>query len=256
MAIHHWTKVRAELFHHFHQRWMGSICDALNSGRLPVGYYALVEQTTYGVAPDVVTLQGWRRSHLPGEPHGVIAMAEAPPRTRFVTESTDEEAYAARASRVAVRNPEDEVVAVVEFVSPGNKSARHAIKSCVDKTIDLLRQGINLLIIDLLAPTPRDPEGIHQAVWSELTDEDFKLPVDKRLTLVSYAAGVPLRAFVEPVAVGDTMPEMALFLDPANYVLVPLEDSYQVTWHGCPEEFRERITGPSTPGSDPAEASP
>lgn len=239
MPIHDWTKAPAGFFHNFHQHWAVHICESLNSGRLPSGYYALVDHTTFGVAPDVVTLQG-----------------RTPPSTRFISQSTDAEAYAARANRIAVRDAFDEVVAVIEIISPGNKSSRNAMKSVVEKAIDLLRKGINLLLIDLFPPTPRDPEGIHHEIWSELTDEVFKLPADQRLTLASYAAGVPLKAFVEVVAVGDSLPEMPLFLDPASYVLAPLEASYQGTWWACPEEFREKITGPSTPGSDPSAASP
>jgi hypothetical protein len=255
MAIHDWQEVQAGYFHHFHQRWSAAICDGMNTGRLPPGYSALIEQTTFGVAPDVVTFQAPARPGSSGERRGAIALAEAPPGTRFVSQSTEEEGYAARASRVAIRNPSDEVEAIIEIVSPGNKCSRHAMNSFVDKALDLLRQGINLLIVDLLPPTRCDPEGIHQKIWSEFTDEEFELPSDKRLTLASYAAGVPLRAFVEPVAVGDALPEMPLFLDPAHYVLVPLEDSYQATWNLCPEEYRVRITGTSSTGSGPAEAS-
>jgi Protein of unknown function (DUF4058) len=256
MAIHDWTKAPSGFFHNFHQHWAVHLCEALNAGRLPKGYYALVDRTTLGVAPDVFTLEG----RTPPGPRrgrsGTIALAEAPPKTRFVSQSTEEEGYAARANRVVVRDAEDEVVAIIEIVSPGNKSSRHAIKSFVDKTIDLLGQGINLLIIDLFPPTPRDPRGMHEKIWSELTDEPFAPPSDKPLILASYVAGVPLRAFAEPVAVGDMLPDMPLFLDTANYVLAPLEDSYQVTWRACPEEFQERITGASPENSDPAEASP
>ena len=191
------------------------------AGRLPSGYFALIEKTTFGVAPDVVNLE--------------------------------EEAMRACANRIAVRDPSHEVVAVIEIVSPGNKSSRNAMKSFVEEAIDLLRQGVNLLIIDLFPPTPRDPQGIHQKIWSEVADEPFVLPADKPLTLAAYRAGVPRpQAFIEPVAVGDPLPEMPLFLNVDSYVLTPLEESYQATWSTCPEEFREQMTGPSTTGSVPA----
>jgi hypothetical protein len=256
MAIHDWNRAPAGYFHHFHQAWSVAICRALNAGRLPSGYFAMIERTTFGVVPDVVTMNGSSLPRSPRERRGAVTLTEAPPRTRFVSQSTEEEAYAARANRIAVRDPYEEVVAIVEIISPGNKSSRHAMKSLVDKAVDQIRQGINLLIIDLLPPTPRDPQGIHPKIWSELADEDFVLPVDKRLTLASYAAGVPIRAFVEPVAVGDSLPDMPLFLDPVTYVPTPLEESYQVTWRDCPEEFRERITGTPSTGAAPEEGSP
>jgi hypothetical protein len=257
MAIHDWKRAPAGYFHHFHQRWSAALCDALNSGRLPSGYFALIERTIFGVAPDVVALQGTSPLHPPRQQRrAAIALAEAPPRTRFVSAATEEAGYAARANRIAVWNPYETVVAIIEIVSPGNKSSRHAMKSMVEKAMDLLRQGISLLIIDLFPPTPRDPQGIHQKIWSELADDPFELPPDKPLTLAAYAAGVPLKAFVEPVAVGDTLPDMPLFLDPSHYVPAPLEDSYQATWNTCPDEFQERITGTSPPETGPAEASP
>jgi hypothetical protein len=51
MPIHDWSRKPVGLFHHFHQRWAVSICDALNAGRLPDGFYALLEQHAAGVIP-------------------------------------------------------------------------------------------------------------------------------------------------------------------------------------------------------------
>jgi hypothetical protein len=87
MPIHDWTRVRAGAFHHFHQTWTPTIAAVLNSGRLPSGYFALVEQKAGGLEPDVLTLE------LPapakpgnGEPGGV-AVAVSPPKMQFRTES-------------------------------------------------------------------------------------------------------------------------------------------------------------------------
>ena len=37
-------------------------------------------------------------------------------------------------------------------------------------------------------------------------------------------------AYVEPVAVGDVLPDMPIFLQPGYYVPAPLEPSYRRTW--------------------------
>ena len=42
------------------------------------------------------------------------------------------------------------------------------------------------------------------------------MPPDKPLTTVAYAAE-PTTAYVEPVAVGEVLPEMPLFLGPGFY---------------------------------------
>lgn len=241
MPIHDWSRKPIGLFHHFHQRWAVSICDALNADSLPEGFYALLEQYAAGFEPDILTLERKPRAGKSHEPRGGIAVSDAPPKTRFVTQASEEDIYAAKADRIAVYNPLGDVVAVIERVSPGNKNSRHAIRSFVDETLDFLAQRINVLIVDLFPPNKRDPQGIHQVVWDEIKDEPFELPPDKPLTLVSYSAGVPKRAYVEPVAVGDPLPSMPVFLDSATYVLAPLEATYLATWDTCPEPLRELI---------------
>ena len=246
MPIHDWSRAPAGLFHHFHQRWAGAICDGLNDGRLPEGFYALVEQHAIGLIPDVLTLHTPRPTgpDLQGGGGG-LAVADAPPRARFVSRAGDEDLYAARANRVAVRNSAGRVVAVIEIVSPGNKNNRHALRSFVEKSLELLRQGVHLLVIDLFPPSPRDPQGIHPLIWGEVRDEPFALPADKPLTLAAYAAGPPPTAYVEPVAVGDVLPDRPVFVDADRYVLVPLEAAYGETWSRCPREFREAVAAPS-----------
>jgi hypothetical protein len=140
-----------------------------------------------------------------------------------------------------VRESRGKVVSVIEIVSLGNKSSRHALRTFVDKAVGLLGQGINLLVIDLLPASSRDPQGIHKPIWDEIREEPFELPDDKPLTLAAYSAGPPKTAYVEPVAVGDVLPAMPAFLGSGIYVLVPLEQSYQGTWAACPEEFKEAV---------------
>ena len=149
--------------------------------------------------------------------------------------------YAAKANRVTIRHPLGHIVAVIEIVSPGNKESRHALRRFVEKAVELLHQGIHLLVIDLFPPSVRDPGGIHKAIWDEIRDEPFEPPPDKRLTVVAYSAGPTKTAYVEPVAVGDLLPAMPIFLDPEAYVPAPLEQTYQTTWDVCPEPLKEAV---------------
>jgi hypothetical protein len=135
-------------------------------------------------------------------------------------------------------------VALVEVVSPGNKASRNALRKFVEKAAEAISRGYHLLVLDLFPPTPRDPRGIHGAIWSELTGGGFEPPADARLTLVAYDAGVPTTAYVEPVAVGDAMPDMPLFLEPGEYVPVPLEATYQAAWRGVPRRWRDVLEPP------------
>ena len=126
-----------------------------------------------------------------------------------------------------------------DIVSPGNNASRHAFSSFVQKSLELLDAGIHLLILDLLPPGPRDPQGIHGAICAEMSNVSFELPADRKLTLAAYAAGVELKAFVDPVAVGQPLPDMPLFLEPEIYVKLPLESSYQDAFAAVPRYWRE-----------------
>ena len=220
MPVHDWTRVDAELFHAFHQRWISSLSDALNGGGLPSDYFALSEQNIRGPISDVLTLKLSPGSGDDGA--GGLAVATAPPRTRLIRRS-EAGLYAGKADIITVRHRHGDVVAFIEIVSPGNKGSRADFRAFIEKSSALIRQNVHLLVIDLFPPTARDPLGIHKAIWDEIEEEDFELPPDKPLTLAAYDAGPPRVAYVESVAVGDTLPEMPLFLRPDVYVPTPLE---------------------------------
>jgi hypothetical protein len=247
MPVHDWTRVSAGTFHHFHQRWIGAIGDALNTGLLPPGYFALAEQKAGGPEPDVVTLRLPQRPD-PDPGAGGVSVTDVPPKTRFRQEA-DAANYARRADRLTVRHPEGEVVAVIEIVSPGNKDSRHAIRAFTRKAAALLNAGIHLLVIDLFPPNPRTPQGMHRAIWDRIRDEPFELPADKPLTLAAYAAGTTTVAHVDVVGVGDPLPDMPIFLTPALYVPCPLEATYQTTWGVFPAALKGLLEGQN--GSPP-----
>lgn len=236
MPIHDWTRVDAGLFHAFHQRWISALCDTLNAGVLPPEYFALPEQTIRGPIPDVLALHLPPGSSAPSSDVGTLTAATMPPRTRWVRRR-ETEIYAEKANRVTVRHRHGDVVAVIEIVSPGNKGSRADFTAFVKKLAELLRQGIHLLVIDLLPPGPRDPQGIHHAVWEQFQDEDCEPPPDKPLILAAYDAGT-WTAYVEPVGVGDRLPDMPLFLQPDHYVPAPLEATYQTTWSVFPSAVK------------------
>jgi hypothetical protein len=152
--------------------------------------------------------------------------------------------YARKADRVTVRHIHGQVIAVIEIVSPGNKASRHALHAFVQKMTELLDQGIHLLVVDLFPPGNRDPQGVHKVIWDEIVEEPFELPPDKRLTLAAYQAGPDKTAYVEPVAVGDALPDMPVFLEPDVYVPAPLEPTYQTTWGVFPAALKGLLESP------------
>jgi hypothetical protein len=242
MPVHDWTRVDAGLFHAFHQTWTVTLCRGLNAGVLPTDYFALPEQNASGPIPDVLTLRLKAGPDESGAAEGGLAVATAPPRTRVI-QQTEADSYLNKANRITVRHRHGKVVAVIEIVSPGNKSNRAALRALVEKTADFIQQGVHVLVIDLFPPTKRDPQGIHKVIWDEFEDVDFQLPAHKPLTLVSYSAGPMKTAYVEFVAVGDALPDMPLFLQQERYVRAPLESTYEAAWEDFPAALKGLLEG-------------
>jgi hypothetical protein len=245
MPMHDWTKVPHGIFHAFHHRWISAIGDELNAGLLPKDYYALPEQFAGAFGPDVLTLQTRRpndnESSDSGGEGAATAVATRRPHTRFVAES-EGEFYRRKKKSIVIRHVTgDEIVATMEIVSPGNKASRRAFDAFLDKACELIEQRIHLLIVDPFPPGSRDPHGVHAAIWEEVAGHPFQLPADKPLTLVAYECDQITRAYIEPVAVGDVLPEMALFLEPSRCVMVPLERTYQTAFAVMPRRWRNVI---------------
>src|SRR5438128_2103164 len=161
MPVHDWTRVDAGIFHAFHQQWIIAISNALNTGILPEDYYALPEQHAAGFGPDVLTLQGSRDYQDGAEARGSsgdnTGVLVAAPKLDLTAE-TDMEFYRRKQTPIVVRHVSgDRVVAMIEIVSPGNKAARNALRSFVEKAAELLDQRVHLLIVDLLPPRPPPP---------------------------------------------------------------------------------------------------
>ena len=240
MPMHDWTRVQAGIFHDFHLTWIGILKNTLNSGLLPPDYYALAEQLMGGIGPDVVTLQTPKPTEngVGEDMQGVVAVAVAPPRVRQIVRPPVDE-YVFKRRSVVIRHVSDHrIIALIEILSPGNKSSRHALRAFLDKAESALAHGIHLLLIDPHPPGPRDPRGIHGALWERLFSDAVPTP-EKPLTLAAYAAAAVPTAYLEPIAVGDELPDMPLFLTAEQYINAPLETTYRAAYQGVPHYYRD-----------------
>ena len=172
---------------------------------------------------------------------GVAAAAPAEPRS---IDRIEVESYVRKANRIAVRHRHGQTVAVIEIVSPGNKGSKAAMRSFVERSADLIQQGIHLLVIDLFPPGPRDPLGVHKLIWDEFEDRPFALPSLQSLTLAAYDAG-ERTAYVEFATVGENPPDMPIFLQPGIYVPTPLAATYAATWAVFPAPLKGLLEVPS-----------
>lgn len=251
MPIHDWTRVDAGIFHDFHLAWIAELRRVLNAGLLPTDVYALAEQVTSGGNPDVIALEepitlngdGSLEKGSLEEAEGGIALLTEPPKVLLTAQAVQEK-YTARQRVIVIHHRSDHrILALIEIVSAGNKASDFAIQSFIDKSLAALRQGVHLLILDLHPPGPRDPHG---AIWEPSTGQTYTPPEGLPLTLVAYSAGWATKnAFIQPVAVGQSLPEMPLYLTPDGYINVPLEATYQGAYEGVPRFYRKVLEAKS-----------
>jgi hypothetical protein len=245
MPVHDWTRVETGIFHSFHNAWITKLRNALNGGLLPPDYYALGEQHAGHFVADVLTLHTSRPNGEPPSPPPSgpgIAVAEAPP--QVWRQLTGIETYRQRRRTLAIRHVSGHrLIAVIEIVSPANKDRLESVEVFVTKTTEALDLRVHVLLVDLLPPGRHDPRGMHGAVWNEFDEGPYDLPVARPLTVASYAAGSPVKAYLEHLAVGGAIPDMPLFLHPDRYILVPLEATYQAAYQGVPAFWRDVLEG-------------
>ncbi len=229
MLVHDFTRLPADAFRGFHNSWLTRLYDALNGGAMPDGYYAMLESATGEVVPDLVALHA-PAPHASGsvaEPGGGgLAVATAPPPVAQRRELNGAARTRVQRKYLAVRRDDDgRLVGLIEIVSRSNKDRPASVAQFVGKVVSAVEAGVHVLVVDLYPPTPSAPDGMPGEIGAEWGD-DYTLDPATPLTLASYVADDPPVAYLQPLAVGDDLPDMPLFLDPGHYVNVPLSATY------------------------------
>jgi hypothetical protein len=240
MPMHDWTLVPDGIYHAFHQRWIAALVDRLNLGLLPKDLYALPEQVAGGFSPDALTLQvDQPDDDAPTNGTGGVATASVLQTRPIMSLISEAETYRRKKNIIAIRHVSgDGIVAVIEIVSPGNKASSYQMESFTRKACDFLEHGVHLLILDPFPPGPRDPDGVHALIWRDYHSEPFHLPAERPLTMVAYECELTIRAYIEPIAVGDRLPDMPLFLAANGCIMVPLEETYRTAFDVQPQRWR------------------
>lgn len=218
MPIHDWTKVDAGIYHSFALSWLLALKRWLNQTLNPRSHYAL-QAPAFFTPSDAGYLD-------PG--------------------SDPEEAYIRRQQRVTVHAiPGDRVITTIELPEAGLKRNPAWLRTFALRLRSRIDQGVNCCILDVFPRTPAAPRGIHPLIWSPFAQTDFPLFPEQPFTVASYVGGPDPQAFIEPLALGDPLPDIPLFLAPKEYVSLPLEATYQAAWAEVPDRWREELEAPA-----------
>jgi Protein of unknown function (DUF4058) len=241
MPMHDWTLVEAGTFHAFHLLWIGELQGALNQGILPPDFYALAEQRADEVIPDILALHESDPEDDPAPNPtrgGVATLTKTKPKVQQRLSAAPLPKQKRR--NLTIRHTStDRIIAFIELVSPSNKDRLESVVSFCMKVRGALQAGIHVLLLDVFPPRSSDPLGMHGTVWQPYDSEEHTPPEDRPLTFAAYAAGTPLQAFANYLAVGDSLPEMPLFLTATKYVNVPLEETYALAYRKMPAKSRK-----------------
>lgn len=238
MPLHDWTRATPGMFPDFHSSWLTDLKRALNAGLLPAGFYAMSEQRASLYGPDVLTLTTNPRPAPGSYPGGGNGVAVAEPRTARRLES---HAVPTTGRALTVRHAGGErVVAVIEVVSPANKDRPEHVGDFAGKVVSLVRNGVHVVVIDILPPGKHDPDGMHAAIWPGLDTEPEAVapPPDQPFTFAGYRAAYKPVAYLEYAAVGQSLPDVPLFLDGDVFVNVPLETTYATNHDALPAQLK------------------
>ena len=202
--------------------WVVKIADRLNNIVLPRRY--LAKSQAYGgfpCTPDCVT-------PAPTDP--------APQTTAWTPRATlsaeiafaDEDLFEVKIVEQADRR----LVAAVELISPGNKDRPEARAQFVSKCAALLRQGVSVVLVDVVTV-----RGFN--LYAELLDwvgaRDPGMGGEQPATYAAACRWRPrgdrrwLEAWGRPLAVGEALPVLPLWLAEELAVPLDLEASYAQT---------------------------
>ncbi len=224
--MHNWSRVGAWIYHDFHTSFLVAIKRGLTA-LLPSGYYAMAEQSLRTMGPGILTLQA-RNGTRDFETTGGTAVAAMPE-----IQISDRVGLGVgfQQKRLAIRHvSDDRVVAILELVSPGNKSSRKEFARFVRKSCAALESGVHVVVLDPFAAPRWNPGGIHGAIWERLGGTEYQQPTGKPLTYSSYESdhgAIPeTHCFVQPGRVGEPLPKLPLFLAPGKFIAVDFEPLY------------------------------
>jgi hypothetical protein len=203
----------------------------LNQGILPSGYYAVPLVDRDGpIEIDVATL---RDQEAPGSASGGVEprtwAAPAPALAVAVDLATVDSVEV----QVFADDGDPRLAAAVELLSPRNKDRHAARQAFVVKCVGYLQQGSSVVVVDTVTTRRAD---LNSAILSLLgVDIGAATLPPASLSAVSYRAvgreegSQQLEVWPAPLALGQPLPTLPLWIASDFSVPLELEASYQIT---------------------------
>ena len=217
---HSWEEV--------HGQWPAEIVRVLNP-ILPAGFRAgPIVRLGSPFEPDVITYDRGPRDPDAG---GATA-TQATPAPTFTLDAdlADQDDY-----EVRVYDAEQgrHLVAAIEIVSPSNKDRTETRELFVGKVAALLQQDVCVSLVDLVTVRRANLYADLVTLFGHIDPQ--LAPTPPHLYAVTLRGrrppkgGFRLDAWFYPMAVGEPLPTLPIWLSPDLRVMLPLEPSYQET---------------------------
>ncbi len=204
-------------WHAFHNSWATYLSSQLNA-RLPAGYFAEAN-VQYGIEIDVATFAEERVDP--------IDLGWAPPAPQLSVPV----AMSGPVVEVGIfsRSGGPELAGAIELVSPANKDRLGHRDAFVSKCASYLQAGIGLVIVDVVTERMAD---LHTELLTRLgvTTVGTGSLLSTSAYLVAERDETPnLDIWHEPLAVGQKLPTMPLWLRGGLCLPVELQETYERT---------------------------
>jgi hypothetical protein len=214
----------------FHGAWAAAMARLLNQGVLPPGYYAVPLLDRDG--PVEINVAALCENGAPAPPGGeAVPQPWAAPAPGLAV-AVELVAVDAVEVQVFADDGDPRLAAAVELVSPRNKDRPQARQAFAVKCVGYLQQGSSVVVVDTVTTRRAD---LHAAVLSLLGAKAVPAAAGSSLSAVSYRTvgreeeTQQLLAWPAPLALGQPLPTLPLWIAADFSVPLDLETSYQTT---------------------------
>jgi Protein of unknown function (DUF4058) len=214
----------------FHGAWAAAIARLLNQGVLPSGYYAVPLLDRGG--PIEIDVAALREYETPVSAGGGTAPQTWVPPAPGLTVAVELPASDGVEVQVFTDDGDPRLTAAIELLSPRNKDRPQPRQAFAVKCVGYLQQGCGVVVVDTVTTRRAD---LNAAILALAGVETSAATPPMSLCAVSYCVvgreeeAQQLRLWPAPLALGQPLPTLPLWLASDFAVPLDLEASYGAT---------------------------